>query len=115
MSNTVIPLDYPIDINGAKVATLSFRRPKVADILAAKKLKLDDAESELRILANLAEVSPDDFAKLDLADYAIIAEQPVELAGFRRDGLNGKWIVDRVEHRFDKSGAVTSLNGRQTA
>lgn len=44
----------------------------------------------------------------------IIAEQPVDLEGFR-DGVSGRWLIDRVEHRFDKTGAVTSLQGRQTA
>lgn len=47
-------------------------------------------------------------------NVSIAAEHPVELTGFR-DGLNGRWIVDRAEHRFDKSGAITSLQGRQTA
>lgn len=45
---------------------------------------------------------------------AIIAEQPVDLAGFR-DGLNGRWLASRVEHRFSDAGATTAITARQSA
>lgn len=77
---TDIALDYPITIDGAKVAILAMRRPKVADILAAQKLKGDEAEREVRIMANLCDVTPADIQNLDLADYTKLQET---FAGFR--------------------------------
>ena len=44
----------------------------------------------------------------------IFADGPVELADFR-DELNGRWTPRRVEHRLDRSGAVTSVTARQLA
>ena len=40
----------------------------------------------------------------------LIAEGRVRLEGFR-GGLNGDWVLKRVEHRIDRSGFVTSVKG----
>lgn len=42
----------------------------------------------------------------------IIAEQPLDLAGFR-DGLNGRWLSSRVEHRLSDAGATTAITARE--
>lgn len=43
----------------------------------------------------------------------IIAEQPLDLAGFR-DGLNGRWLSSRVAHTFSDAGATTAITARQS-
>lgn len=72
-----ITLDYPINIDGIEVKTLSLRRMKVADQMAAEKLKGNDAEKEIALLANLCEMSPDDIQQLDIMDYAKLQAQLV--------------------------------------
>lgn len=61
-----ITLKYPSE-NGP--ATLTLRRPKVRDMLAAEKGKAGDAEREVALFANLAEVTPDEISNLDMKDY----------------------------------------------
>lgn len=64
-----VKLDYPITINGSTVSTVGLRRPKVSDELAAKKLTSDDAMYEVTLIANLAELTPDDILKMDSSDF----------------------------------------------
>jgi hypothetical protein len=66
---TTVSLDYPISHDGLTVSELALRRPTVADNLAVQKLANNDAEREIRLLANLAEVPPDLIHKMDLKDY----------------------------------------------
>jgi hypothetical protein len=66
MSAELIKLKYPLE-NGLNTITL--RRPKVRDMLAADKAKGGDAEREVALFANLAELTPEDIANLDMADY----------------------------------------------
>lgn len=69
-----ITLEHPVTINGATVRTIRLRRPKVADVLAAKKLKGDETEQEMTLIANLAEWNPEDVKELDFADYRKVQE-----------------------------------------
>lgn len=64
-----ISLDYPYDFEGETITVLTLRRPTVGDNLAVQKVASTDAEREIRLLANLAEVSPDSLHKMDLKDY----------------------------------------------
>lgn len=64
-----IKLTEPIEINGAKVALLKLRRPKVRDMLVASKAPGSDAEREVMLFANLCEVEPAVIQDLDMADY----------------------------------------------
>lgn len=65
-----IDLATPIDMHGAKVAVLSIREPRVADMLAVEKMGGSDAEKELRLFANLTECEPAALQQLTLRDYA---------------------------------------------
>lgn len=76
---TQIDLTYPININGREVRSLQIRRPKVGDRLAVEKMNGDDAEKEIRFIANLCELAPSEVEKLDLSDYLKIQDT---LAGF---------------------------------
>lgn len=66
---STIALDYPYDFEGETITALTLRRPTVGDNLAVQKVASTDAEREIRLLANLAEVSPDSLHKMDLKDY----------------------------------------------
>jgi len=64
-----VALNHPIDIDGVKVSALHLRRPKVRDRLIVDKAGSTDAEKEIALIANLAEVSPEDLHELDMSDY----------------------------------------------
>ena len=64
-----IKLKHPITLEGEEVTQLILRRPKVRDMLGADKQGGTDAEKEIRIFANLCEVTPAIIEELDLADY----------------------------------------------
>lgn len=76
---TRIPLTFPIEHDGLPIAEVALRRPTVGDHLAAQKVAGTDAEREIRLIANLAELPPEAILKLDLKDYAAIQKA---LAGF---------------------------------
>ena len=69
-----IKLDYPVTAEGQTIEEINLRRPKVRDMLAADKGAGSEAEKEIRMFANLAEVAPAIIEGLDLADYARLQE-----------------------------------------
>ena len=73
MSQTVT-LEHPFDHQGTTYTSLTMRRPKVRDEKAARRVAKDDAEREIRLLANLCEVVPEVIEELDLADYRALQE-----------------------------------------
>ena len=76
-----VQLLYPIEHNGKKYETLTLRRSKVRDRLAITKLNLSDEEKEIRLLANLADITPDVIEDLDERDYQEL--QKVYLSFFK--------------------------------
>ncbi len=66
---TDIPLDYPITIDGVEVKSLKMRRPKVRDMIASTKGQSGNEAKEVKLFANLCEVTEKDINELDLADY----------------------------------------------
>lgn len=69
-----IELKHPVTVAGSEIKTLSMRRPKVKDQLAADKHGGGNAEKEIRLFANLCEVEPSVIEELDLADYRQVQE-----------------------------------------
>ena len=69
-----IKLDYPVTAEGRTIDEITLRRPKVRDMLAADKGAGSEAEKEIRMFANLAEVAPAIIEGLDLADYQALQE-----------------------------------------
>lgn len=74
MDTTTIKLQFPIHVNGQEVAELRLRRPKVRDRLAVEKMSASQAEKEVRFIANLCEMAPDEIEELDMADYTRVQE-----------------------------------------
>lgn len=64
-----VVLDFPVDVAGQKYTELHIRRPKVRDHLVAERGSGGNAEKEVKLLANLCEVSPAVIEELDAADY----------------------------------------------
>jgi hypothetical protein len=69
-----IKLTETIKIDGVVISELTLRRPKVRDRLAVERLGTNDAEKEVALIANLADIPKDAVEELDLADYAKIQE-----------------------------------------
>lgn len=69
-----IKLNEPIKIDCVSISELALRRPKVRDRLAVERLGTNDAEKEVALIANLADIPKDAVEELDLADYAKIQE-----------------------------------------
>ncbi|MDE0167363.1 MAG: phage tail assembly protein [Bryobacterales bacterium] len=66
---TTIKLKHPVKADGAEVAEVTMRAPKVRDMIAADKGGGSDAERELRMFANLCEITPRIIEELHLVDY----------------------------------------------
>ena len=64
-----IQLDYPIMANGMLIDNITIRRPLVRDLLIAERSPGGEAQKEIILLANLAEISPNDVECMDLSDY----------------------------------------------
>ena len=60
-----IKLNFPIEHDGVPIADIALRRPTVGDHLAAQKSAGTDAEREIRLIANLAELPPAAIHQLD--------------------------------------------------
>ena len=65
-----IKLNFPIEHDGVPITEVALRRPTVGDHLAAQKSAGTDAEREIRLIANLAELPPAAIHRLDMKDYA---------------------------------------------
>jgi hypothetical protein len=74
-----ITLDHPVTIGGVEVKTLRMRRPKVKDQLASERSGGTNADKEVKLFANLCEVTPATIEELDLVDYKKIQD---EYSGF---------------------------------
>lgn len=71
-----IDLLVPIKTPTGEISSITLRRPRVSEMVRfqsqAKGLKLDDAEEELLIYANLSEekLTMEDIGELDFGDFA---------------------------------------------
>lgn len=70
-----VSLEYPITVGGVEVKSLSMRRVKVRDLVAAGKGGAGNEERELKLLANLVELAPDELEEMDVKDYAKLQAQ----------------------------------------
>lgn len=68
--SVTVTLIKGIDVDGAKVKTLTLREPTVADQLAAQSAPGGNAGAEVALIANLSQMTPDDIKKLTLRDYS---------------------------------------------
>jgi phosphatidylserine decarboxylase len=73
-TENTIKLEYPITAGAQLIQEITLRRPKVKDTLAVQKLGVNQAEQEIRLVANLANLAPAEVEELDAADYARVQE-----------------------------------------
>ncbi len=75
-----ITLRFPVTVDGLSHDTLTIRRPKMRDVMAAAKAPGVPLEREAFLLARLCDVSPDVIEELDETDASTLA---VQLEAFR--------------------------------
>ena len=68
-----ITLKHPIKIDGREVAQLTLRRPKVRDLERMDKVSGEMAKA-VALVADLAEITPDQVRELDAGDFTAVAE-----------------------------------------
>lgn len=76
-----IKLAFPVDFDGEKITSLTMRRPKVRDKLKAKKVKGDDEDRALALMADLVEQPIEMIGELDEVDIAKLGEQYASFTG----------------------------------
>ena len=70
---TAITLKHPITVDGREVAQFTLRRPKVRDLERMDKVSGEIAKA-VTLVADLAELSPDQVRELDAEDFTAVAE-----------------------------------------
>jgi hypothetical protein len=73
--NKPIELEYPVAFKSKEYTTLTMRRPKVRDQLAADKAGVTQAERETALFGNLCDVPPGVIEELDMKDYGQLQER----------------------------------------
>lgn len=68
-------LRYPIEFEGKKIKEITLRRATVKDMRKAKEISGDDAESEVILISNLADLPIDAIELLDLWDYQVLQKE----------------------------------------
>lgn len=69
-----IELQFPVDFEGGQLKKIELRRPKVSDMVKARKGLKDEAEQEVALIAKLSNLPPATIEDLDVADYKKIQE-----------------------------------------
>lgn len=67
-------LEEAIKIDGVLVSEITLRKPKVKDLLTVSKKDMADAEREVYLISNLAEIPTSSVEELSLSDYLKIQE-----------------------------------------
>ena len=80
---TKIKLKHPITVDGAEVAELTMRRPKVRDLERMDKVSGEMAKA-VALVGDLAELSPDQVRDLDAEDFTAVAERLGDFLGAAR-------------------------------
>jgi hypothetical protein len=68
-----IKLKYPVSDGSAEISEMKMRRPKVRDMVAADTGKTDAAK-EVKLFANLCDVTEEVIGGMDMADYKTMQE-----------------------------------------
>lgn len=74
-ASTELKLSEPIENDGKKIVSVTIRRPKVADMLAAQKVSANEPERELNLIAVLTGLPRAAVEKLDMRDYMALQRQ----------------------------------------
>lgn len=71
-----VELAFPLMTPSGEIKTVTFRRGKAKDMVAAQRIESDSARRELVLMSILSEekLTPEDLEELDLADMAEVQE-----------------------------------------
>lgn len=72
-----------LDVDGTLTYSITVRKPKVKDLLNAERQSKGESDANVRFLANLTDLTPDQIGDLSLGDYRKLNEV---LAGFLGEG-----------------------------
>lgn len=84
-----ISLDYPVEVDGRKVSSLTFRRMKVRDQMAASEASSNPARQEIHLAALISGESPKVIEEMDMTDFLKCQRVLVRLQGGPVDFLPG--------------------------
>jgi hypothetical protein len=76
-----ITLQFPVDFDGAKIDTLTMRRPKVRDTLKAQRAQGGELEKGLALMADLCEVKKELLLEMDEIDLEKLQAQYLDFTG----------------------------------
>lgn len=76
-----IPLQFPINVDGLELNSVTMRRPKLRDTLDAKKVKGDDMNQGIAMIASLCDLAPEHIAELDELDFESVQKQYMAFTG----------------------------------
>ncbi|ABB56781.1 phage tail assembly protein [Synechococcus elongatus] len=79
--SATIELEFPIEIAGVAVKSVTMRRPKVRDEVAMQRIKGTPSDQAAWLLATLCELAPDEFEQLDAVDSDRLMEQYLAFKG----------------------------------
>ncbi|MCY4479723.1 MAG: phage tail assembly protein [Rhodospirillales bacterium] len=69
---TTVTLRHPVEVDGVENAILKMRPPRARDSADAQRAAAHPSEVEVRLFANLCEVSEDIIGALHMVDYVRI-------------------------------------------
>lgn len=76
-----IKLDFPIEIDGREISSVTMRRPKVRDSMKADKVKGGAFEKGLTLLSDLCDMAPEELEELDELDLEKLQAQYAAFTG----------------------------------
>lgn len=74
-----VDLEYPIEVDGAHLTQVSIKRHVTVQDLIYAGGDLDDDEIHLKVAANVTEIAPKDFERLDFEDIERINDAIAEV------------------------------------
>jgi len=76
-----VKLDDGLDVDGTLVFSLEVRKPKVKDLLSAERSGKGDSDVNVKFLANLTDLTPDQIGNLSISDYKKLNEVLADFLG----------------------------------
>jgi len=76
-----IPLEYPIQTADRTIHEIRIRRMTVGDMLACPVRNAQDVEGELRLMARLCDLVPEELHGMDILDYGKLQDALISFRG----------------------------------
>lgn len=69
-----VQLDYPVQLADRLLSEITIRRMKVGDLIECPIAGASDVKGELRLVARLCGMVPEELESIDISDYAKLQE-----------------------------------------